>query len=80
MDECISGYIQRNNSQQEIAESCLYGQERFGLINNEGFQILEESTVQNPSDFSIMFLRGYGFATFRGGPTCYYEDTKVTLS
>ena len=79
MDECISGYIQRNNSQQEIAESCLYGQERFGLINNEGFQILEESTVQNPSDFSIMFLRGYGFATFRGGPT-YYEDTKVTLS
>ena len=76
VDDFIAGYIQDAPSakytQQEIAERCL-----FGLIN-EGFKILEENIAQKPSDIDVIYLYGYGFPAFRGGPM-FYVDNEVTL-
>jgi len=44
----------------------------FALIN-EGFKILEEGIAQRPSDIDIVYVYGYGFPAWRGGPM-YYAD------
>lgn len=59
-------------SKQEIVERCL-----FGLVN-EGFKILEENIAQQPSDIDVIYLYGYGWPAFRGGPM-YWIDKEVGL-
>ncbi len=44
----------------------------FSLIN-EGFEILEEGIAQRPSDIDVVYVYGYGFPAWRGGPM-YYAD------
>jgi 3-hydroxyacyl-CoA dehydrogenase len=44
----------------------------FSLIN-EGFKILEEGIAQRPSDIDVVYVYGYGFPAWRGGPM-YYAD------
>jgi 3-hydroxyacyl-CoA dehydrogenase len=51
----------------EIVERCL-----FGMIN-EGARIVEEAVVSRPSDVDAVWLTGYGFPRYRGGPL-YYAD------
>lgn len=41
---------------------------------NEGFKILEEGIAQRPSDIDVVFMFGYGFPVYRGGPM-FYADT-----
>jgi len=45
----------------------------FALIN-EGFKILEEGIAQRPSDIDVVYVFGYGFPAYRGGPM-FYADT-----
>jgi 3-hydroxyacyl-CoA dehydrogenase len=49
-------------SAEEIVERCL-----LRLIN-EGFNILEEGIAQRASDIDTIYLTGYGFPAWRGGP------------
>lgn len=42
----------------------------MGLIN-EGFRILEEGIAQRPSDIDVVYVHGYGFPSYRGGPMFY---------
>lgn len=76
VEKFISGYIKgvpaAKYSQQEIAERCL-----FGLVN-EGFKILEENIAQKPSDIDVIYLYGYGWPAYRGGPM-YWIDNEVGL-
>jgi 3-hydroxyacyl-CoA dehydrogenase len=63
-----SGAPQRTISEQEILERCLYAQ------INEGAKILEEKIAIRPSDIDIVWINGYGWPVYRGGPM-FYADT-----
>jgi 3-hydroxyacyl-CoA dehydrogenase len=59
---------QRKISSQEILDRCLYA------LVNEGARILEEGYALRASDIDIIYLNGYGFPAYRGGPM-WYADT-----
>jgi len=63
-----SGAPQRTISEAEILERCLYAQ------INEGAKILEEKIAIRPSDIDIVWINGYGWPVYRGGPM-FYADT-----
>jgi len=61
--------IQRHQvTDQEILERCIYA------LVNEGAKILEEGIALRASDIDIVYIYGYGFPRFRGGPM-FYADT-----
>ena len=41
---------------------------------NEACKIIEEGIVQRPSDIDVIWVNGYGFPLFRGGPLCYADS------
>jgi len=63
-----SGAPQREITEQEILERCLFAQ------INEGAKILEEKIAIRPSDIDIVWINGYGWPVYRGGPM-FYADT-----
>jgi 3-hydroxyacyl-CoA dehydrogenase len=62
------GVKRRKVSDEEIVERALYS------LINEGARILEEGVAARSSDIDIVYVAGYGFADFRGGPM-FYADT-----
>ena len=40
----------------------------------EGAHILEEGIALRASDIDMVYLTGYGFPPFRGGPMCYADQ------
>ncbi len=44
----------------------------FALVN-EGIKILEEGIAQRPSDIDVVYVYGYGFPSYIGGPMHYAE-------
>lgn len=56
------GIEQREWSGREIRERAL-----FALIN-EGARLLEEGVAERASDLDVVYLNGYGFPSWRGGP------------
>lgn len=52
----------------EILERCVYP------MINEGAKILEEKIAIRPSDIDIVWINGYGWPAYRGGPM-FYADT-----
>lgn len=56
------GIQRRHIPDQEILERCL-----FSLIN-EGIQLLDEGIALRSSDIDLVFINGYGFPAWRGGP------------
>jgi 3-hydroxyacyl-CoA dehydrogenase len=63
-----AGIPQRTIGTDEIVERCLYA------LVNEGARILEEGFALRAVDIDIIYLNGYGFPAFRGGPM-WYADT-----
>lgn len=45
----------------------------FALIN-EGIKIVEEGIAQRPSDIDVVYVYGYGFPAYRGGPMHYADE------
>ena len=66
------GVTQREHSDEEILDRCL-----LPLIN-EGSRILEEGIAFRPGDIDIVWLYGYGFPPFRGGPMHYADAVGLT--
>ncbi len=62
------GIERRKISDQEIVERLVYA------LVNEGALILEEGIALRASDIDMVYLTGYGFPLFRGGPM-FYADT-----
>jgi 3-hydroxyacyl-CoA dehydrogenase len=60
-----AGIPQRTFSDEEIVERALYG------LINEGARILEEGYALRASDLDVVYLNGYGFPAWRGGPMFY---------
>jgi 3-hydroxyacyl-CoA dehydrogenase len=61
------GVERRAISDQEIVQRCIYP------MINEGCKILEEGVALRASDIDIIWINGYGFPAYRGGPMCYGE-------
>jgi 3-hydroxyacyl-CoA dehydrogenase len=62
------GIERRQISDQEIVERLVYA------LVNEAAYILEEGIAQRASDIDMVYLAGYGFPLFRGGPM-FHADT-----
>jgi 3-hydroxyacyl-CoA dehydrogenase len=63
-----AGIAQRQISSQEIVDRCIYA------LVNEGARILEEGFALRAVDIDIIYLNGYGFPAYRGGPL-WHADT-----
>jgi 3-hydroxyacyl-CoA dehydrogenase len=62
------GIEQRDISDQEILERCIYP------LINEGANILQEKIAQRSSDIDVIYVYGYGFPVYRGGPMQYADE------
>jgi 3-hydroxyacyl-CoA dehydrogenase len=62
------GIQARSISDEEIVERLIYA------LVNEGAYILEEGIALRASDIDMVYLTGYGFPPYRGGPM-FYADT-----
>lgn len=58
----------RNISEEEILERMIYP------MINEGARILEEKIASRPSDIDVIWLYGYGWPIYRGGPMFYADQ------
>jgi 3-hydroxyacyl-CoA dehydrogenase len=61
------GIEQRSIGRDEITDRLLYA------LVNEGARILEEGFALRPVDIDIIYLNGYGFPAYRGGPMFYAD-------
>ncbi|VVO74422.1 Fatty acid oxidation complex subunit alpha [Pseudomonas fluorescens] len=61
------GIQRRAISDQEIHDRCLL------MLVNEGLQLLDEGIAQRSSDIDLVWINGYGFPAWRGGPLHYAE-------
>jgi 3-hydroxyacyl-CoA dehydrogenase len=74
VDELIAGYAKENGiarrkiGDEEIVQRCI-----FALVN-EGAAILEEKIAERASDIDLVYLAGYGFPPFRGGPMFFADS------
>jgi len=57
-----SNLAKREITDQEIIERTLYP------MVNEGYKILEEGKAQRASDIDVVWIYGYGWPVYRGGP------------
>jgi len=62
------GVERRDIDASEIVDRLIYA------LINEGLRIVEEGIAQRPSDIDVVYVYGYGFPLYRGGPM-HYADT-----
>lgn len=62
------GIERRAISDQEIVERCVYA------MVDEGARILEEGVVSRPLDIDVVWMNGYGFPAYRGGPMFHADQ------
>jgi 3-hydroxyacyl-CoA dehydrogenase len=62
------GLKPRQISDEEIVQRCMYA------LANEGARILEEGIALRASDIDMVYLTGYGFPPYRGGPMFYADS------
>jgi 3-hydroxyacyl-CoA dehydrogenase len=62
------GITPRKISDDEIVHRLVYS------LVNEAAKILEEGIASKASDIDMVYLTGYGFPLFRGGPMCYADS------
>jgi len=62
------GVPQRKIGDDEIVHRLVYS------LVNEAAKILEEGIASKASDIDMVYLTGYGFPLFRGGPMCYADQ------
>jgi 3-hydroxyacyl-CoA dehydrogenase len=61
------GIARRHISDEEIIERSIY------IMINEGAKILEEGYALRAADIDVIYLTGYGFPGYRGGPMWYAD-------
>src|SRR5690606_38348593 len=69
--ECAkeAGIKQRQITDEEIVQRTIYA------LVNEAARIVEDGMAQRASDIDVVYVHGYGFPAFRGGPM-FYADTQ----
>jgi 3-hydroxyacyl-CoA dehydrogenase len=63
----------RNIPDREILDRCLYA------LANEGARVLEEGVAARASDIDVVYLTGYGFPNYRGGPMFHADLTGLDV-
>lgn len=63
-----AGIPQRTISAKEIVDRCTYA------LVNEGARVLQEGYALRAVDIDIIYLYGYGFPAYRGGPMWYADS------
>ncbi len=63
-----AGITRRTISDEEIVERTIYA------LINEGAKVLEDGIAQRASDIDLIYVNGYGFPAWRGGPL-FHADT-----
>jgi 3-hydroxyacyl-CoA dehydrogenase len=63
-----SGATRRAISADEIVERTIYA------LINEGARLLEEGYALRASDIDLVYINGYGFPAYRGGPMQYADE------
>jgi 3-hydroxyacyl-CoA dehydrogenase len=66
------GITRRKIANTEIVERLVYS------LVNEGAKILEERIAQRASDIDLVYLNGYGFPIWRGGPMFYADSVGLS--
>jgi 3-hydroxyacyl-CoA dehydrogenase len=66
------GIAPRPVSNDEIVQRCIYA------LINEGARIIEDGTAQRSSDIDVVYLNGYGFPAWRGGPMFYADQVGLS--
>jgi 3-hydroxyacyl-CoA dehydrogenase len=66
------GIEQRDITDEEIIERCFYS------LFNVGCDVLHEGMAYRASDIDIVYINGYGFPAWRGGPM-YWAENAVGL-
>ena len=66
------GVERREISDEEIVERTLY------TMVNEGAKILEEGIAQRSSDIDVVWVYGYGWPVYRGGPMFWADTVGLT--
>ena len=61
----VSGIAQREISDQEILDRCILP------MVNEGAKLLDEGIAMRASDIDVVYVYGYGWPIYRGGPMHY---------
>lgn len=70
--EAALNHVERRTiTTEEIVERCIYA------LINEGARLLEEGIALRASDIDVIYVYGYGFPAFRGGPMCYADMVGV---
>jgi 3-hydroxyacyl-CoA dehydrogenase len=64
-----AGIRRRDIGADEVRERCLYA------LINEGCKLLGEGIATRSSDIDVIYVNGYGFPGYRGGPMKYAELT-----
>src|SRR5262249_13084480 len=67
-----AGIPRRTITNDEILERTLYA------LINEGAKILEEGIALRAVDIDIIYINGYGFPAYRGGPMWYADTVGLT--
>ncbi|WP_447791992.1 3-hydroxyacyl-CoA dehydrogenase NAD-binding domain-containing protein [Pseudomonas farris] len=62
------GITRRAISNQEIHDRCLF------MLINEGIQLLDEGIAERSGDIDLVWVNGYGFPAWLGGPMYYAEQ------
>jgi 3-hydroxyacyl-CoA dehydrogenase len=62
------GIARRQISDEEILERTLYA------LINEGARVLEAGIARRAADIDVIYLTGYGFPAFRGGPMFFADS------
>jgi 3-hydroxyacyl-CoA dehydrogenase len=62
------GISRRQFTDEEIVERC------FLALMNVGCEVLSEGVAYRSSDIDVVYLYGYGFPAYRGGPMFWAEN------
>jgi 3-hydroxyacyl-CoA dehydrogenase len=62
-----AGIVPRTFTDAEIVERTIYA------LVNEGAKVLEEGFALRAADIDVIYVTGYGFPAFRGGPMFYAD-------
>jgi 3-hydroxyacyl-CoA dehydrogenase len=76
--EVVAGIVQEESARlglprRKIGDEEIVGRSLYALVN-EGARVLEEGVALRSSDIDVVYIAGYGFPDFRGGPM-FYADT-----
>ena len=70
IEDCAreAGITRRTIDDTEVVERTIYA------LVNEGARVLEDGIAQRASDIDLIYVNGYGFPRWRGGPMCYADS------